>query len=49
MITQNGLDTVENVGSDHFRHAWEVFLRHISEEEAAMLEKVFSRVLAAEK
>ena len=49
VITQKGLDTIENVGPDHSRHAWEVFLGHISEEEAVMLEKVFSRVLAAEK
>ena len=49
VITQKGLDTIENVGPDHSRDAWEVFLGHISEEEAVMLEKVFSRVLAAEK
>jgi DNA-binding MarR family transcriptional regulator len=49
VITQKGLGTIENVGPDHSRDAWEVFLGHISEEEAMMLEKVFSRVLAAEK
>jgi len=49
VITQKGLDTIGNVGPDHSRDAWEVFLGHISEEEAVMLEKVFSRVLAAEK
>ena len=49
VITEKGLDTIESVGPDHFRDAWEAFLGHISEEEAVMLEKVFGRVLAAEK
>ena len=47
VITQKGLDTIENVGPDHPRDAWGAFLGRISEEEAAMLEKVFIRFLAA--
>ena len=48
-ITQQGRETIEKVGPDHSRDAWEVFLGHVSEEEASLLEKVFSRVLAAGK
>ena len=47
VITQLGLDTIEKVGPDHSKDAWEVFLGHITEEEAALLGAVFKRVLAA--
>ena len=47
VITRLGLDTIEKVGPDHSKDAWEVFLGHISEDEAVLLEKVFGRVLAA--
>jgi DNA-binding MarR family transcriptional regulator len=49
VITQQGLDTIEKVGPDHSNDAWEVFLGHISDEEAAVLGNVFTRVLAAGK
>ena len=49
VITQKGLDTIEKVGPDHSKDAWEVFLGHVSEEEAILMEQVFSRVLAAKK
>ncbi len=49
VITQEGKDTIEKVGPDHSKDAWEVFLGHITEEEAASLEQVFKRVLAASK
>ncbi|MCH7737266.1 MAG: MarR family transcriptional regulator [Chloroflexi bacterium] len=47
VITQKGRDTIEKVGPDHSKDAWEVFLGHITDEEAVLLGKVFSRVLAA--
>ena len=47
VITQEGKDTIEKVGPDHSKDAWEVFLGHITEEEAVLLEQVFGRVLAA--
>ena len=47
VITQNGRDTIEKVGPDHSKDAWEIFLGHINEEEAALMGKVFDRVLAA--
>ena len=47
VITQKGKDTIEKVGPDHSKDAWEVFLRHITQEEAALLGQVFSRVLSA--
>jgi len=49
VITQKGRDTIERVGPDHSRDAWEVFLGHINEEEAVLMGKVFNRVLAAGK
>ena len=49
VITQDGLDTIEKVGPDHSKDAWEVFLGHISQEEAALLGQVFSRVLSASR
>ncbi len=49
VITQQGLDTIEKVGPDHSNDAWDVFLGHISDEEAAVLRNVFTRVLAAGK
>ena len=49
VITQKGRDTVERVGPDHSKNAWEVFLGHITGEEAVLLGKVFDRVLAAGK
>ena len=49
VITQLGLDTIEKVGPDHSRDAWEVFLGQVTNEEAAVLGKVFDRVLAAGK
>ncbi|MBC8280663.1 MAG: MarR family transcriptional regulator [Chloroflexi bacterium] len=49
VITQLGLDTIEKIGPDHSKDAWDVFLGHVSEEEAVMLGRVFSRVLAAGK
>lgn len=49
VITQQGRDTIERVGPDHSKDAWEVFLGHINEEEAILMGKVFSRVLAANK
>ncbi|MDA0264505.1 MAG: MarR family transcriptional regulator [Chloroflexi bacterium] len=49
VISQKGLDIMAQVGPDHSENAWEVFLGHISEEEAVMVERVFSRVLAAAK
>ena len=47
VITQKGRDTIERVGPDHSKDAWEVFLGHISEKEAVLMGQVFSRVLAA--
>ena len=47
VITQKGRDTIESVGPDHSKDAWEVFLAHISEEEAELMANVFNRVLAA--
>ena len=49
VITQKGRDTIERVGPDHSKDAWEVFLGHINEEEAELMGNVFSRVLAAGK
>lgn len=49
VMTQLGRDTIEKVGPDHSKDAWEVFLGHITAEEAAVLGKVFRRVLAAGK
>ena len=49
VITQLGLETIEKVGPDHSKDAWESFLGHVTQEEAAVMEKVFSRVLAAGK
>ena len=49
VITQLGLDTIEKVSPDHSRDAWEVFLGHVTMGEAAVLGKVFERVLAAGK
>ena len=46
-LTKLGRDTIEKVGPDHSKDAWEVFLGHITDEEAVLLGKVFSRVLAA--
>ena len=48
VITQKGLDTIEKIGPDHSKDAWEAFLGHITEE-AAVLGEVFARVLAAGK
>lgn len=47
VITQKGKDIIELVGPDHSKDAWEVFLGHINEEEADLMEKIFSRVLTA--
>lgn len=47
VITQKGLDTIEEIGPDHSKDAWESFLGHITEEEAAVMGQVFRRVLAA--
>lgn len=47
VITQQGRDTIEKVGPDHSKDAWEVFLDYIDDEEAETLVKVFKRVLAA--
>ncbi len=49
VITQKGKDIIELVGPDHSKDAWEVFLGHINEEEADLMEKIFSRVLTAAK
>ena len=49
VITQKGLDTIERVGPDHSRDAWDVFLGQISEEEAVLMDQVFNKVLAAVK
>ena len=49
VITQKGKDIIERVGLDHSKDAWEVFLGHIHEEEADLMEKIFSRVLTAAK
>lgn len=49
VITKKGLDTIEKIGPDHSKDAWEAFLGHITEEEAAVLGEVFTRVLAAGK
>lgn len=49
VITQKGRDTIERVGPDHSRDAWQVFLGHVSEEEAVLMATVFRRVLAAGK
>ena len=49
VITQRGKDTIERVGPDHSKEAWEVFLGHITGEEAVLLGQVFKRVLAAGK
>jgi DNA-binding MarR family transcriptional regulator len=49
VITQLGRDTIEKVGPDHSKDAWEIFLGHITEEEADVLWKVFNRVLTASR
>ena len=49
VITRKGRDTIERVGPDHSKDAWEAFLGHITAEEAVLMGKVFSRVLAAGK
>lgn len=49
VITQKGRDIIEAVGPDHSRDAWEIFLGHISDEEAVLMGEVFNRVLAAGK
>lgn len=49
VITQQGMDTIERVGPDHSKDAWEVFLGCITEEEAVAMREVFNRVLAASK
>ena len=49
IITQQGKDIIEKVGPDHSKDAWEVFLGHINEAEADLMDKVFDRVLAAGK
>ena len=48
VVTQLGLETIEKVGPDHSKDVWEFFW-HVTQEEAAVMEKVFSRVLAADK
>lgn len=45
VITQSGRDTIEKVGPGHSQKAWEVFLSQVSPEEAAVLHRVFRRVL----
>ena len=47
VITQQGRDTIEKIGPDHSKDAWEVFLGHIDEEEAALMRQVFTRVIEA--
>ena len=49
VITQKGRDTIDTVGPDHSKDAWEVFLGHIDYEEAELMAKVFKRVLNVEK
>ena len=49
VITQKGKDTIERVGPDHSKDAWEVFLGHINEREAVLMGNVFNQVLAAGK
>ncbi len=49
VITQLGRDTIGKVGPDHSKDAWEIFLGHITEEEADVLGKVFNRVLTASR
>ncbi len=49
VITQLGRDTIEKLGPDHSKDAWEIFLGHITEEEADVLGKVFNRVLTASR
>ncbi len=49
VITQKGKDTIERVGPDHSKDAWEVFLGHINESEAVLMGNVFNQVLAAGK
>ena len=49
VITQKGRDTIEKVGPDHSKDAWEVFLGHITDDEAVLMGKVFKRVLDAGK
>ena len=49
VITQQGKDTIERIGPDHSKDAWEVFLGHITREEAVSMGEVFKRVLAAGK
>ena len=49
VITQQGRDTIERIGPDHSKDAWEVFLGHITDDEAVLMGKVFKRVLDAGK
>ena len=49
VITQLGLETIEKVGPDHSKDAWEAFWGHVTQEEAAVMENGFIRVLAAGK
>ena len=49
VVTQLGLETIEKVGPDHSKDAWEAFWGHVTQEEAAVMENGFIRVLAAGK
>ena len=44
----DGVGDHRKVGPDHSKDAWE-FFGHVTQAEAAVMEKVFSRVLAAGK
>ena len=49
VITPKGLDAIEKIGPDHSKDARESFLGHITDEEAAVMDQVFKKVLDASK
>lgn len=48
VITQQGKDTIERVGPSHSKKAQDIFLNHVSAEEAALMRSVFVRVLESQ-
>lgn len=49
VITQKGKDTIERVGPGHSQKAQEIFLSHVSPQEAVLMRSVFLRVLESQR
>ena len=49
VITQQGKDTIERVGPSHSKKAQDIFLNHVSAEEAPLMRSVFVRVLESQE